>query len=111
MFEQRRAERTGKVVPSLAPVETGATKRAALVLQSGSIDAGFFEKSPAIRGKRESVSAQRERAAFEEALKDLHTQFAGEVVVANARLAQGWIARTGPQAQRTRAKSHPHQLS
>ena len=99
----------GEMMAALAPIQTGMAKLAPLQGQRGRVDPQLPQQAVAGGGENQAVARRRERAPGQQALVDRHAQFAGEVVVAHARLAQRRFARTQPVPQRTGPESDAHQ--
>ena len=106
--EQRSAERATKMMAALAPVEAGPAKRAALAATARH-RCRTRPASPCRRASGAGSRRRREHAPLDQAFVHRDAELAGEVVVADARLAQRRLARPRAQAQRPGAKSHTHE--
>src|SRR4051812_45317332 len=87
-----RAEAAGEMVAALAPVETAAAREAPLGFQLMDVDAKLRSKAPSGIGEHEHVVAALQKPVAQHALVHLNPARAGQMIVADARLAQRGIA-------------------
>ena len=77
---------------------------------AGEIDAKFLEECFTAACQANVLVAHGKAARFHQTVEQLDAHFAGQMVVADARLAHRRIARTGARAQVPGACRHAHHL-
>ena len=87
-----RAQAAGQVVAGLGPVLARPGERAAAAAQRRHVDAELADRRLAVGGEREAPVGGLQRAAADERVGQVDAEHAGQVVVAEAGLAQVLLA-------------------
>src|SRR5204862_4688167 len=98
-----------QVMAALAPVEARPAERSPLLRGVRGVDAERRQRLGTGVGEEEAAGAIGQPPARDEPVEGEHAELAGEVVVADARLAQRRLARPGDEPDRAGAKGHAHQ--
>src|SRR5271156_5787314 len=91
-----------------APIETCPAKRTTTLRQNLGIEPDIAAESLAQLGELQIATDKAQQPLLLEADKYEHTQLAGKMVIANARLAQSGLARARTDAHRSGAVGYPH---
>jgi hypothetical protein len=109
--ENRRADRSGKMWPPLAPVETGANKRTTLSLQRRHVDSDAGEARATRGGHHQRIAATLEPLRYQQRIHQRHRDLAREMVVADSRLTKLGIGGTRRHPGRAVASGDASQTS
>jgi hypothetical protein len=85
--QQRRTKRSGEMRPAHTPIKAGQTQRSPSGLQLGEIDSHVTAESPALLREHHDLSALTQTMLLLEAIKDVHSQLTGEMVVTHPGLS------------------------
>jgi hypothetical protein len=96
---QRRPQRAREMCPPFAPVETGSAERASLGSKAADIEAATFEQALARSCQRQRLVLRPDCALPNQAVQHPYAEIAGQMIVADPRLAQFRLLRPGAVAQ------------
>lgn len=107
--QQGSAQCAGKMMAALAPIEASFAENAPSRCEAVGVDTDLAEQRLTDGGELQAIGMRYQCASLQQAFVDQHTQLTGEVIVANARLAQRRLARAGAKAHCAGPERDPHQ--